>query len=318
MPDTEELYPWGDNRRLYTLTRYIRNTFGERVQKLAIDAGFTCPHRTSRTTGGCTYCNNEAFNPSYCLPQKGVRQQIEEGIAFHTRRYRRANRYLAYFQAYSNTYAGVDQLQKLFSEALTVKEVVGLVIATRPDCLPEEVVHYLAELAQQTYIFVELGGESAHNATLKRINRGHDVQATEDAIQRLRAFNIHVGVHLIWGLPGETPAMMLDTLEWLRRQDVQSVKFHQLQILRDTAMEQDWQQHPEHYHLFSLDDYLDFLVPVIEALSPSLAVERVCAETPPRYLLAPQWGLIRNDAILQLLETRLREKNTWQGKKWVC
>lgn len=310
------LFPWGDDQPLYTYTRYMRNLFGERVQKLAVDAGFSCPHRVSsdRLSGGCTYCNNEAFNPSYCTPQKPICQQLEEGMTFHANRYRRASRYFAYFQAYTNTYAGVDRLRSLFCEALETSGVEGLVIATRPDCLPPEVVSLLEELARRTYLFVELGVETLHDVTLERIRRGHDAATSLEAIARLRRAGLPVGVHLIWGLPGETPAMMYETLGRVARADIQTIKFHQLQILRGTRMAQEWEATPDAFTLWSLDVYLEFLVGVVSALPPTIAIERICAEAPPRYLLAPNWGLIRNDEVLRRFKALLETKGEYQGK----
>lgn len=317
MPAVENVHVWGDARPLYTYTRYIQNHFGERVQKLAVDAGLSCPHRTQgRLAGGCTYCNNNAFNPSYCTPSKTIRQQLQEGITFHANRYRRANRYLAYFQAYTNTYAGVDKLRALFEEALQCDGVSGIIIATRPDCLPDRVVEYLHELAQRTYLFVELGAESSHDITLERIRRGHNARSTEEAVYVLRSAGIPLGLHLIWGLPDETPEMMLQTLHWAAGLDIQTLKFHQLQILRGADLAEAWQRTPEAFQLFGLDDYLEFLVPIVEHLRPDVAIERICAEAPPKYLLAPNWGLIRNDEILRRFEKMLLARNTWQGRCW--
>lgn len=317
MQITERIFAWGDARPLYTYTRYIQNHFGERVQKLAVDAGLSCPHRThDRLAGGCTYCNNHAFNPSYCTPTKTILQQLQEGITFHANRYRRANRYLAYFQAYTNTYAGVDKLRALFEEALQCNGVTGIIIATRPDCLPDLVVEYLHELAQRTYLFVELGAESSHDVTLERIHRGHSARATEEAVQRLRSAQIPLGLHLIWGLPDETPPMMLESLRWASQLDIQTLKFHQLQVLRGAELAQEWQRTPEVFQLFELNDYLEFLIPIVEHLRPDIAIERICAEAPPKYLLAPNWGLIRNDEILRRFEKMLLERNTWQGRCW--
>lgn len=317
------VFPWGDEQPLYTYTRYMRNLFGERVQKLAVDAGFSCPNRlkNDRLSGGCTYCNNEAFNPSYCASTKPIRQQLEEGISFHANRYRRASRYFAYFQAYTNTYAGVERLRALFEEALETDGVEGLVIATRPDCLQPEIVALLEELARRTYLFVELGVETLHDETLERIRRGHAAAVSLEAIARLQQAGLPVGVHLIWGLPGETPEMMYETLEGVVRADIQTIKFHQLQILRGTRMAQEWEENPAAFTLWSLDDYLAFLVGIVAALPTTIAIERICAEAPPRYLLAPNWGLIRNDEVLRRFKQLLLEKGVVQGsakKRELC
>lgn len=317
-PKTTLQYPWGDDQPLYTYTRYMRNLWGDRVQKLAVDAGFSCPHRAlgNRREGGCTYCNNEAFNPSYCTPTKSIRQQLEEGISFHANRYRRASRYFAYFQAYTNTYGSVAQLRALFEEALATPRVEGLVIATRPDCLPEEVLELLKELSSRTYVFVELGVETLQESTLTRIRRGHTAQESLQAIARLHAVGIPVGAHLIWGLPGETPAMMYDTLEKVVACDIQTLKFHQLQILRGTQMAEEWLADPTDFSLWSLEEYLEFLVGIVTSLPPTIAIERICAEAPPRYLLAPNWGLIRNDEVLRRFKQLLLARGAYQSSRY--
>ena len=230
-------YPWGHDRRFNSYAEYFKKYFGGRVQKLAIDAGFTCPNRDgSRGKGGCTYCDNDAFNPSYCHPEKSVRQQIEEGIEFHEKRYRRANRYLAYFQPYSNTYAPLDRLKKIYSQALAFPEITGLVIGTRPDCIDEQKLEYFRELAESRYIMLEYGVESCYNKTLKRINRGHTFEDAVKALKMTSDFKIKTGVHLIFGLPGESRQEMMSEAEILSDLPVNNIKFHQLQIIKGTGL----------------------------------------------------------------------------------
>ncbi|MFP4019832.1 MAG: TIGR01212 family radical SAM protein, partial [Bacteroidales bacterium] len=203
-------YQWGDNRRFNTYSNYFKKIFGERVQKVTIDAGFTCPNRDgTKGWGGCTYCNNKAFNPSYCNPEKSVRQQIEEGIEFHRKRYRRADKYLAYFQAYSNTYASVEKLQEIYNQALEFPQIKGLVIGTRPDCIDDEKLNYFASLSRKYYIMIEYGIETVYNPTLERINRGHSVEDSILAIEKTAARGIKTGAHIIFGLPGEMKEDML-------------------------------------------------------------------------------------------------------------
>ncbi|MBN2812782.1 MAG: TIGR01212 family radical SAM protein, partial [Bacteroidales bacterium] len=233
-------YPWGHSRRFNTYSDYIRNIFGERVQKLTIDAGFSCPNRDgSKGTGGCTFCLNEAFNPSYCSPDKSIAQQIREGIAFHENRYRRATKYLAYFQAYSNTYASVDKLYKIYTQALNVEGVIGIVIGTRPDCINAEILKLLKDISVNYHVMVEYGIESVYNKTLQRVNRCHTFEESIDAVELTAANGIPVGGHMIIGLPGESREEILQGASILSRLPLTSVKFHQLQLFNGTRMAEE-------------------------------------------------------------------------------
>ncbi len=308
-------YPWNHNRRFNAYANYFRNEFGQRVQKLSIDAGFTCPNRDGKVgIGGCTYCNNDAFNPSYCQPHKSVLQQIEEGIEFHAKRYRRAENYLAYFQAFSNTYAPLNHLKEIYNQALEHPNISGLVIGTRPDCMDEEKLNYFAELSQQKYLIIEYGIESCYDKTLVKINRGHNFDTLVKILELTAAKGIKTGGHLIFGLPGETKAEMLAQAEIISKLPLNNIKFHQLQIIKGSLMEPDYQEHPDNYTFFQLDEYIEFIVDFLEKLNQSFIVERFAGEVPPRFLAGPGWGLIRNDQILQKVEKRLEERDTWQGK----
>ena len=214
MEEKRKIYPWGHERRFNAYSNYFRSLYGARVQKVSIDAGFTCPNRDgTRGTGGCTYCNNDAFNPSYCIPEKSVSQQIEEGIQFHKWRYNEAVSYLAYFQAYSNTYAPVEKLRRLYSEALEYPGVIGLIIGTRPDCIDDEKLTLLKELSDKYYVAIEYGIESCYNRTLSRINRGHTFEEAVQAVEQTSALGIKTGAHFIFGLPGESRQEIEDFLE---------------------------------------------------------------------------------------------------------
>ncbi len=308
-------YPWNHNRRFNAYANYFRNQFGQRIQKLSIDAGFTCPNRDGKVgTGGCTYCNNDAFNPSYCQPHKPVIQQIEEGIEFHARRYRRAENYLAYFQAFSNTYAPLNDLKQIYNQALRHPLISGLVIGTRPDCMDEEKLDYFAELSQQKYLIIEYGIESCYDKTLKRINRGHNFETLVKMLELTASKGIKTGGHLIFGLPGETKQEMLAEAEIISNLPLNNIKFHQLQIIKGSMMETDYKQQPENYTFFQLEEYIEFMVDFLEKLNPAFVVERFAGEVPPRFLAGPGWGLIRNDQILQKIEKLLEEKDSWQGK----
>jgi radical SAM protein (TIGR01212 family) len=308
-------FPWGHDRRFNAYPDYFRKLFGGRVQKVSIDAGFTCPNRDgTKGTGGCTFCNNDAFNPSYCIPEKSVTRQIEEGIAFHKNRYRKAVSYLAYFQAYSNTYSSLDKLKELYEEALRYPSVVGLIIGTRPDCIDNEKLAYLKELSQKYYIAVEYGIESCYDRTLKRISRGHSFREASDALIMTSGMGINTGAHFIFGLPGESREEMLAESEIISRLPLTSVKFHQLQIIRDTRMEEEYRENPSDFHLFTWEDYLGFIITFLERLNPSIIVERFTGEAPPRFLTEQPWGKKRTEQITGLIEKRLEELNTYQGK----
>jgi uncharacterized protein len=306
------------NKRFNSYSDYFRKYFGERVQKVTIDAGFTCPNRDGTCgTGGCTYCNNDAFNPSYCQPEKSVKRQIEEGMEFHTRRYRRASNYLAYFQAYSNTYAPLPDLERIYNEALTVPGIGGLVIGTRPDCIDEEKLDYFRQLAREFYIIIEYGIESCYNKTLQCINRGHTYEEAVSAIERTAAKGIKTGAHIIFGLPGETREEMLTEADILSKLPLDTIKFHQLQIIKDTPMADEYASHPEKFTFFGLNEYIDFFIDFLEKLNPDFVVERFTSEAPPKYHVGPNWGMIRNDQIMILFEKRLEERDTWQGKFYI-
>lgn len=313
----ERVYPWGDTRRFNSYSNYFKREFGGRVQKLTIDAGFTCPNRDGTVgVGGCTYCNNDAFNPSYCNPRKSITQQIEEGIEFHAVRYRRADRYLAYFQAYSNTYAPLSKLKSLYNEALSHPKVIGLVIGTRPDCVDEQKLDYFQELNQKYYITLEYGVESCYNQTLERINRGHTFEQSVWAIEQTNKRGIRVGAHIIFGLPGETPEQMLAEAQLLSVMPIHTIKFHQLQIIKGTAMEQQYIEKPEMFNLFGMEEYFSFLADFIERLNPNFVIERFTGEAPPRYLAVPPWGNLRTDQLMVKFEKLLEERDSWQGKRY--
>lgn len=303
------------NRRFNSYNSYFVKNFGGRVQKISIDAGFSCPNRDGKiSTGGCSFCRNDAFNPSYCRPEKSIRQQIEEGIEFHQRRYRRAKQYLAYFQPFSNTYKNVDELEKLYKEALEVEGVIGIVIGTRPDCIDEEKFSMLKEINKSHYVMLEYGVESVYDKTLKRINRGHDFETAKKAICLTHEYGLPCGAHFIFGLPGESREMMLNAANIISDLPLTTVKFHQLQIFKDTSMAEEYLSNPEAFHLFTLEDYIDFVIDFTERLNPNFVIERFAGEVPPRFLISEPWMNLRYDEVLNLIEKRMEERNTFQGK----
>jgi radical SAM protein (TIGR01212 family) len=309
-------YPWGNNRRFYAYTHYMHKTFGGRIQKLSIDAGFSCPNRDgTKGTGGCTFCLNDAFNPSYCNTTKSISQQIKEGISFHEKRYRHATGYLAYFQAFSNTYASLEKLEKLFNEALGEEGVVGIAVGTRPDCIDDTKLAYLKSLSVKHYVIVEFGIESVNNITLRHINRCHTFEDTVEAIIRTAEKGIPVGGHMIFGLPGESTEDMLQSASIISKLPLTSIKLHQLQLFRGTAMADEYIHNSSGFMRFDMDVYLEFIADYIELLNPSFVIERIAGEAPPRFTLIRPWGP-RYDKILKKFEKLLEDRDGWQGKKW--
>lgn len=326
-------YGFPEGKRYNSFVGYFKRKYGERLQKIVLDAGFTCPNRDGKVgRGGCTYCDNAAFHPSYSTVGKSLHQQMDEGIEFHKVRYRTTEHYLAYFQAFSNTYAPLERLRELYEEALSHPSVVGIVIGTRPDCVDEEKLDYLADLAggrildgwsrslagegvrTAPIVIVEYGIESCYDETLLRINRGHDFATAVSAVRMTAERGLDVGVHFILGLPGESRQMMLDSCAMINDLPIRSVKFHQLQIVKGTRMEKEFAEKPEDFERFSLDEYLDFFVDMLERLRPSLSIERFVGEVPPRFVNETPWGLIRNVELIRLLDQRLEARETWQGR----
>lgn len=311
-------------RRYNSYSQYFKNLFGGRMQKLSIDAGFSCPNRDGTLgTGGCTFCNNEAFTPSYLRigdngkPQpKPIAQQIREGIEFHNWRYHQPLRYLAYFQAYSNTYAPLSVLRQRYEEALSHPQVAGLVIGTRPDCVDDEKLDYVASLAKEHYVAVEYGIESVYDETLERVHRGHDFACARRAVEATAQRGLHCGAHFILGLPGESRDMMLAAADRINALPLDTVKFHQLQILKGSLMENEAELIPS----FAMEDYVGLVCDIVERLRPDLVIERFAGEVPPRFQACPQrsWHradgqLIRNEEIPVLVERELERRDTRQG-----
>ncbi len=309
-------YTWGSERRLNTYSDYFKREFGGRVQKITLDAGFTCPNRDGTSgTGGCTFCNNKAFNPSYNDPEKSIESQILQGMKFHKTRYRKANRFLAYFQAYSNTYSSLEHMQSLYEQALKVPGIIGIVVGTRPDCVDEDKLNYFQELSLKHYVTVEYGIESVINRTLQRVNRGHDVEKSLWAVRETARRGIRVGGHMIIGLPGEDRQDFLDSGRELSRWPLNNIKFHQLQIIRHTAMAREFEERPREFVSFTLEEYLELMMEIVEQLNPSIVVERIAGEVTPGMGIRDGWG-IRYDRVLQAFEDLLEKHDTWQGKKF--
>lgn len=310
------VYSWGTERRLNAYSDYFKKHFGERVQKITIDAGFTCPNRDGACgTGGCTFCNNRAFNPSYNNPEKSIADQINQGMAFHKKRYRKATRYLAYFQAYTNTYAKLEELSAMYEQALAVPGVIGIVVGTRPDCVDDAILDYFQKLSERCYVVVEYGIESVNNHTLLRVNRGHDVEKSRWAVQETASRGVRVGGHVIIGLPGESHEDFLATATELSQWPLNSIKFHQLQVIKGTAMANEYRDKPEEFQTFTLEEYLHLMMEVTERLNPEIVVERIAGEVTPGMGVREGWG-IRYDGVLRAFEQLLLENDSWQGKRY--
>ncbi len=357
----EGLFPPGKRYNAYV--DFFRRRYGARLQKVVIDAGFTCPNRDgSLGRGGCTFCDNAAFHPGYSTPGKSIAEQIDEGVEFHRGRYRSVGAYLAYFQSYSNTYASLERLREVYLASLSHPSVVGIVVGTRPDCVDEAKLDFLSDLAsgrvlsgwertlrrergsltaasycapsascsgtpkggteasgealtlKAPVVIVEYGIESCYDRTLKRVNRGHDFACARRAIEETASRGLDCGAHFILGLPGETPEMMLEGCSAINSLPLTTVKFHQLQIVRGTAMEKEYARVPEDFHRFALEEYIDFFTSMLERLRADLCIERFAGEVPPRFVTETPWGLIRNVELIRLLEKRLAERGTWQGR----
>ena len=308
-------FPWKHTNRYNDFSTHFRSMFEGRVQKISVNAGFTCPNRDGvRGRGGCTYCNNKTFQPSYCDINTLLKIQLEEGIAFFSRKYK-TMRYLAYFQSYTNTYAPVSVLRELYEEALAFPGVIGLVIATRPDCLTPEILDLLEELSQKCYVMVELGIESVNNSTLERINRGHNWEESEKAIREIASRAIHNCVHVILGLPGEDHSHCIAQAKVISELPVEIIKLHQLQIHKGTAMAHEYSKFPERFHPFSVQEYTDLVVEYLENLNPGIIVERFVSSAPDHMVIAPRWGL-KNYEFVAKVEKRLKDRDTWQGRVW--
>lgn len=292
---------------------FLKQHFPCKVQKISLHAGFTCPNRDGTLGwGGCTYCNNQTFNPDYCRTDKSITLQLEEGKRFFAHKYPDM-KYLAYFQAYTNTYDSLDRLKRRYEEALSVADVVGLVIGTRPDCMPDELLHYLEQLSRTTFVLIEYGIESCSDLTLRRINRGHTFATAREAVERTAACGLPVGGHFMLGLPGETPEVLVQQARVVSSLPLTTIKLHQLQLIRGTRMAHEYEAHPEEFHLFDLEQYLALVEAYLQRLRPDLVVERFLSQSPKSLLLAPDWGL-KNYEFNHLLQKRMKEKGTYQGQ----
>ncbi|GAB1415180.1 TIGR01212 family radical SAM protein [Paludibacter sp.] len=294
----------------------LKDIFNSRVQKVSINAGFTCPNRDgSKGRGGCTYCNNQSFVPGYSKTYKSVTQQIDEGIVFFQKKEKYKDQaYLAYFQSYTNTYDSLDKLKIIYEEALKHPRVKGIVIGTRPDCVNDSILDYFADLSKQTYVMLEYGIESTNDNTLEFINRGHDYKSSVEAINATARRGINTAAHLILGLPGENKATILEHAKKMNELPLTALKLHQLQLIKGTIMAHQAKRNPELFTFFSAEEYIELVIDFLELLSPKIALERFVSQSPKDLLLSPDWGL-KNFEFVDRISKRMIERDGWQGKQ---
>ncbi|MDX5584555.1 MAG: TIGR01212 family radical SAM protein [Aureibaculum sp.] len=305
---------FNNNKRYNDYSSFIKKQFSERVQKISLDTGFTCPNRDgTKGVGGCTYCNNNTFNPKYCKSSKSVTQQLDEGIEIFAKKYK-TQQYLAYFQAYTNTYADIDLVKKLYNEAIRHPKVIGLVIGTRPDCINKDLINFLSELSNKYYISLEFGVESTLDSTLKMVNRCHTYKETVAAYELSKNKGLHLGAHMIIGLPGESKEDILNHANELSKLPINTLKLHQLQVVKHTMMANQLQENPAMFSFFSVEEYIDLITDFVALLRPDIIIERFISQCPAHLLIAPKWNGLKNFEIVAKIDKKLVEKNLWQGK----
>lgn len=293
---------------------FLSEHFDGKVQKISVDAGLSCPNRDGTiSTGGCSYCNNATFSPGYCGSHLSVEEQLEKGVRFFARKYSKM-RYIAYFQSYTGTHGDVGMLLDMYTRALAYNGVDGLIVGTRPDCVADGLLDAVARLRDRTgkFIMFEFGAESSHDRTLEAVNRCHTWAQTVDAVRRTKTHGLFVGLHFINGLPGESRQMMLDTVEAINRLNIDTVKFHQLQIVRGTRLARQWQAGEVKLHQFTLDEYISHCADIVARLRSDIAIERFTSQSPDELLISPRWG-VKNYQFVNLLNKRLAELGITQG-----
>ncbi|MDD6823260.1 MAG: TIGR01212 family radical SAM protein [Paraprevotella sp.] len=290
---------------------WLQAELGCKAQKLSVDAGLTCPNRDGTLgRGGCTFCDNRTFNPAYCRQGGSITDQLEAGKRFFSRKYP-TMKYLAYFQSYSNSYGTLSHLKELYEEALRVPDVVGLVIGTRPDCMPDALLEYLEELNRRTFLLVEYGVESANEETLVRVNRGHTFAQARECIIRTAQRGIRVGVHMILGFPWETRSELIRQAQMIASLPITTLKLHQLQVIKGTQLAREYELHP--WPLPTAEEYVDLVLEYISHLPPSLVLERFVSQSPPEYVIAPRWGL-KNHEFSALVKKAMQKRSTQLGQ----
>jgi hypothetical protein len=291
--------------------RFLRAKFGCRVYKVSVDGGFSCPNRDGTVaTGGCTYCNNESFRPKSATRVKPIGRQVEEGIDYLRKRYA-AEKFIVYFQPFTNTHAPIEHLIPIYESAMEHPDVIGLSLGTRPDCVDEGKLTWLEKLASERFVALEYGLQSTLDSTLARINRGHDFECWLKAVSRTRDRGLWLGTHLILGFPWETREEVLRAADILSDTGIHFLKLHHLHVVRDTELARAYQEGP--FHLLELEEYADLVVDFIERLNPAIFIERLFGSAPGQQLIGPVWGKSAAET-RRFIERRFIERNTWQGK----
>src|SRR5436190_6720704 len=308
---TRHPLPAGEGR-FRSYNRWLQEKFGERVDKVIVDAGLTCPNRDGTVAvGGCAYCNNNSFRPPSAIKTDPIRDQVREGIEYIRKRFD-AHKFIIYFQPFTNTYAETGYLRELYADAVEHPEVVGLAIGTRPDCVDEEKIRMIDEIAQRTFVSLEFGVESIYDDTLRRVNRGHDYATFLRAMELTRRRSIHIGAHLILGFPWETREQWLAMADEMSRAGVDALKIHHLHLVRGTALAAEYARRP--FRVLGYEEYLDLLCDFIERLDPRIVIERMFGEAPLALLVAPNWRRTKNDLVRDI-QRRFEERDVWQGSK---
>ncbi len=292
---------------------FLKEHFNFKVQKIAVNAGFTCPNRDgNKGTGGCTYCNNQTFNPEYCKPQLSVSEQLEKGKTFFGAKYP-SMKYLAYFQAYTNTYGDIDKVIEMYEEALLVEDVVGIIIGTRPDCMPQRLLEYLSTLSHHKFVLVEYGVETSNDKTLQLINRGHTWQDTVEAVTRTHSAGVMCGIHIILGLPSENINDYIATADSIAKLPIVTLKMHQLQLIKGTVMARQVATGELSVQEWDAKGYIDVCIEILKHIPPRIAIERFVSQSPDNLLISPRWGL-KNYQFTNILNNKIKSTNTIQGK----
>jgi len=297
--------------RYNTYRPYIKEKLGYRVNKLSVDMGFTCPNRDGNlAVGGCVYCNNDSFVPPYARARFSMDQQITNGMDYLRKRFK-AEKFIVYFQSYTNTYDSVEKLEEMYRNALKYEDVIGIAVGTRSDCIDEEKISMFEELAKDYYVSLEFGIESIYDKTLEFMNRGHDYQSVLDAIEMSKGRGFEIGAHIIVGMPTETKEEMLAMAGEVSSLGIDVFKVHNLHIVRNTPLARMYRKEP--FSLFNFEEYIDFIIEFLERLSPDMVIERLFTDTPHQLLIAPDWGKSHLQ-ILQAIEAELERKDTYQGR----
>ncbi len=312
---SESCHSWRlDGLRYRTLGHMLRSRFGGRVQKVSLDAGFTCPNVDgSVAIGGCTFCDNRSFSPSRRVRRRDIQKQIDQGIQRLKLRYK-VDQFIAYFQPATNTYAPVERLREVYQAALDHDAIVGIAIGTRPDCVPDEVLDLLQELAEQTYVSVEYGIQTIHDRSLIAMNRGHLYDVFPDAIQRSENRGFDICAHVIIGLPDESHADIMATIDEMANQNLDAIKIHNLYVVKNTRLAE--QLTAGELKLMDQDTFVQTVVDAIERLPPHYVIERVSGDAPPEYFLGPEWATDKS-AILNAIASEFAQRDTYQGTRYV-